>query len=60
VHDHSLALKTDGTVWAWGDNHWGQLGDGTNTDRQMPVQTKNLSGVMAIASGYQHSMGVEQ
>ena len=31
---HSLALKSDGTVWAWGLNIHGQLGDGTNTDRK--------------------------
>ena len=30
---HSLAVKTDGTVWAWGDNDYGQLGDGTTTTR---------------------------
>ena len=35
---HSLALKQDGTVWAWGDNDYGQLGDGTDTDRLTPVQ----------------------
>ncbi len=28
---HSLAVKTDGTVWAWGNNEIGQLGDGTST-----------------------------
>jgi len=27
--DHSLALKSDGTVWAWGHDYYGQLGDGT-------------------------------
>ena len=35
---HSLALKQDGTVWAWGDNDYGQLGDGTTEDRSTPVQ----------------------
>jgi hypothetical protein len=29
--EHSLVLKEDGTVWAWGWNYYGQLGDGTRT-----------------------------
>ena len=37
--DHSLALKTDGTVWAWGWNVDGELGDGTTTDSSTPVQS---------------------
>ena len=32
---HSLALKSDGTVWAWGSNDYGQLGDGTNDKHQL-------------------------
>ena len=32
------ALKQDGSVWAWGQNGWGQLGDGTTTDRGQAVQ----------------------
>ncbi|HEX7713521.1 MAG TPA: RCC1 domain-containing protein [Bacillota bacterium] len=39
----SLALKSDGTVWAWGMNTYGQLGDGTTTDsRTIPVQVRGL------------------
>ena len=34
---HSLAVKSDGTVWAWGCNGYGQLGDGTTTNRLTPV-----------------------
>ncbi|REE94927.1 S8 family serine peptidase [Thermomonospora umbrina] len=48
---HSLALKTDGTVWAWGDNANGQLGDGTTTDRLTPVQVSGLNGVVAVSAG---------
>ncbi|MDQ4062877.1 MAG: hypothetical protein M3122_03070, partial [Actinomycetota bacterium] len=48
---HSLALKSDGTVWAWGSNFSGQLGDGTTTDSTQPVKVANLSGVEAISSG---------
>ena len=39
---HSLAVKSDCTVWAWGLNDWGQLGDGTNTDSNIPVQVSGL------------------
>jgi alpha-tubulin suppressor-like RCC1 family protein len=50
-------LKSDGTVWAWGANSSGQLGDGTVTTRLTPVQVKNpsgtafLTGIVAIAAG---------
>jgi alpha-tubulin suppressor-like RCC1 family protein len=35
---HSLALKTDGTLWSWGGNYSGQLGDGTNVRRTSPIE----------------------
>jgi len=55
---HSLALKSDGTVWAWGYNKYGQLGDGTTTDSAYPIQVAGLSGVVSIAGGFQHSLAV--
>ena len=48
---HSLALKGDGTVWAWGDNRMGQLGDGTTVDRLTPAQVVGLENVQSIAAG---------
>lgn len=40
---HSLALDSNGSVWAWGGNGVGQLGDGTTTNRSTPVQVKDPS-----------------
>jgi len=37
-HSHMLALKTDGTIWSWGYNAQGQLGNNTNAQRSSPVQ----------------------
>ena len=37
---HSLALGSDGNVYAWGYNYYGQLGDGTRTERHAPVRVK--------------------
>ena len=45
------ALKSDGTVWAWGINSSGQLGDGTLVERTRPVQTTGLTNVVGIAGG---------
>lgn len=47
VESHSLALKNDGTVWAWGYNLNGQLGNGNNTDSNIPVQVTGLCDVIA-------------
>lgn len=53
---HSLALRRDGTVWAWGLNNHGQLGDGTATNQTTPVQVVGLTDVVAIAAGRFHSL----
>jgi alpha-tubulin suppressor-like RCC1 family protein len=55
---HSLAVTADGTVWAWGDNAVGQLGDGTMTDRLEPVPIPTLTDVVAIAAGRHHSLAL--
>ncbi len=51
---HSLLLKADGTVWAFGNNFYGQLGDGSNIDRSTPV--KIFENAQAISAGGQHSL----
>lgn len=46
-----LAIKTDGTLWAWGRNAVGQLGDGTTTTRSSPVQVGALTNWSKITVG---------
>ena len=55
----SVALKSDGTVWTWGDNTYGQLGDGTNTARTVPVQASGLSGVISVNPGCYHVAAIK-
>jgi hypothetical protein len=57
--DHTLALASDGTVWSWGYNFFGQLGDGTSQPRQMPVQVSGLTGVIAIATNWSYSLAMK-
>jgi alpha-tubulin suppressor-like RCC1 family protein len=54
---HALALKTDGTVYAWGRNYNGQLGNGTTNRADVPTRV-NISGVRAIAAGCTHSLAL--
>jgi hypothetical protein len=60
---HSLALRSDGTVWAWGYNSDGQLGDGTTVRSNTPVRvmtgsSTELTNVTAIAAGGSHSLAL--
>jgi len=56
---HALAVAADGTVWAWGRNANGQLGDGTTVNRYAPVQVIGLSGVVSVSAGSGHSLALK-
>lgn len=58
---HSIALKKDtGELYAWGYNFDGELGDGTNTNRNAPVAVTGLGGVVIVAvdCGWRHNLAV--
>ena len=57
--DFSCALKSDSTVWCWGLNSSGQLGDGTTTNRNRPVQVSGLTGVTDIDYGNDFSCALK-
>lgn len=50
-HYHACAAKTDGTVWCWGANNYGQIADGTTITRITPVQVDGISEAVAVAAG---------
>ena len=62
---HSLAVKRDGSLWAWGYNFHGQLGDGFNTDLNAPVMLStlsdgsNITDIVAVAAGAFYSMAAK-
>jgi alpha-tubulin suppressor-like RCC1 family protein len=56
---YTMALKSDGTVWTWGDNTSGQLGDGTLTTRINPIRVSALTGITAIDAGGYHTVALK-
>lgn len=55
---HTVALKTDGTAWAWGGNPNGQLGDGSTTNRITPVPVAGLLNIVALTAGENHTLAL--
>jgi alpha-tubulin suppressor-like RCC1 family protein len=52
---HILALQSNGTVWDWGNNANGELGDGTAVNRFSPVPVLNVSNIVSVSGGDSHS-----
>ncbi|MCK5160783.1 MAG: hypothetical protein KAQ99_04335, partial [Candidatus Aureabacteria bacterium] len=58
--DHSLALASDGTVWAWGEDTYGQVGDDTvGNIKDVPVNPLGLSGIVSISAGHFHNLALD-
>ena len=57
---HTSAIKTDGSLWTWGNNNYGQLGDNTNTAKSSPVQTISAgTNWKQIACGGYHTTAIK-
>ncbi|MBN2542532.1 T9SS type A sorting domain-containing protein [bacterium] len=63
--EHSLALDLDGYVYAWGDNYYGTLGDGSNIDRYWPDRVNGedcvayLGDIIAISTSHNHNLALK-
>jgi len=55
----SLATKTDGTIWSWGNNEYGQLGLNNRTNYSSPKQVGSETTWAKVAAGQSHSIGLE-
>jgi len=56
-NEHTMFIKTDGTLWATGGNYYGQLGDGTTTNRTVPLQV--ATNVQSVSCGDEYTMFVK-
>ncbi|OKP93859.1 hypothetical protein A3849_30350, partial [Paenibacillus sp. P46E] len=56
---HTLQIKADNKVWAWGQNSNGQLGDGTTTSKTTAVVIPGLENMVSVAAGNMHSLALK-
>ena len=57
--NHTLGVKADGTLWAWGKNDVGQLGLGNNTNKTTPTQIGTASNWVFVSAGYSTSFAIK-
>jgi alpha-tubulin suppressor-like RCC1 family protein len=56
---HTVAIKSDGTLWAWGNNDYGQLGDGTTTNKSVPTQIGTDTDWATIDAFYYNTFAIK-
>ncbi|WP_300564983.1 T9SS type A sorting domain-containing protein [Flavobacterium sp.] len=56
---HTLGVKADGTLWAWGHNDLGQLGIGNTNNKSIPTQVGSATNWVFVSSGYGTSFGIK-
>ncbi len=56
---HNVALHSDGTVWAWGNNMFGQLGNGSTNEARVPVQVSGLSSITSLGGRGYHTLAIK-
>jgi alpha-tubulin suppressor-like RCC1 family protein len=55
---HTCAIKSTGSLWCWGDNAYGPVGDGTGIDRLVPTQVGTAMDWAVVSAGSLHTCGV--
>ena len=56
---HTLGIKADGTLWAWGNNSSGQMGDGTTISKFVPTRIGTDNNWSSVATGRSHSLAIK-
>jgi alpha-tubulin suppressor-like RCC1 family protein len=56
---HTIAVAGDGTLWAWGYNNTGQLGDGTYVNKTVPTKIGTETDWVSVGAGYYHSFAIK-
>ena len=57
---HTVALKKDGSLWAWGENAYGELGLGNTVNKNVPTRVGSAKDWAAVVSGSYHTLALKK